>query len=305
MTAPSRPLHRRSVLQGALAAPLLMRAAPATATPQGGRPLNLRIIQSGHSLTDPIVPMLDAMVAAIGGAEARGRVIDRSTIPGSPLEIRWNEPPTGLPDARHDIADYALVVLTERVSLANTKPWHASEDYALRWVRHAWEQGNGGAGAESVLYATWVDTDSGPGFDNPHNDPEGDIPFRDRLPLEMTRWQTILDHVNANLPDGAPPMRMIPGPLIMAAAYDAIAEDRAPGLTRIEDLFSDTIHVNAAGAYLIALAHLGVIYGRDPRDLPHGMGRTEVPPPETAAWMQSLVHDVLRAHPDTGYPPQG
>ncbi len=303
MTASPPRLHRRAVVHGALAAPLCLLAAPPAAAPQGGRALSTRVIQSGHSLTDPIVPMLDAMVAALGGAEARGRVIDRSTIPGSPMEFRWNEPPTGMPDARHDIADYELLVITERVSLSGTKPWHASEDFALRWARHAWENGNRGAGAESILYATWVNTDSGPGFANPHNDPEGHLPFRERLPLEMARWQAILDHVNAALPEGAPPMRMIPGPPIMAAAYDAIADGRAPGLARIEELFSDTIHVNPAGAYLIALSHLGVIYGRDPRDVPRGMGRTEIPASETATWMQELVHAVLRDHPDTGYPP--
>lgn len=291
-------IGRRGLLLAGAAAPLLLAAGKGRAHDSRSRPLTTRVIQSGHSLTDPIVPMLDAMVAGIGGAAARGRVIERSTVPGSPMDWRWDHRNQYMTDARDDIAEYELLVITERVSLSGTMPWHGSEEMALRWFNHAWENGNHGAGAESILYATWVHTDSGPGNDD--NDPEGQLPFRERLPLEMARWQAILDHVNSHRPDDAPAMQMIPGPMIMAAAHDAIEAGQAPGLGRIEDLFQDTIHVNAQGTYLITLAHLAVIYGLDPRELPDRLGRTEVPPPETAQWMRQLVHDVLRDYRDSG-----
>lgn len=294
-------VSRRALLCGAVAAPLCLLAAGADAGTAAPWPLTARTIHSGHSLTDPIVPMLDAMVAAIGGGAARARVIDRSTIPGSPMDWRWDHRNQHMPDARHDIADYELLVITERVSLSGTMPWHRSDEVALRWFVHAWENGNHGEGAASILYASWVNTDSGPEYENPHNDPEGHLPFRARLPREMARWQAIIDHVNSHRPAGSPAMPMIPGPLIMAAAHDAIAAGQAPGLARIEDLFSDAIHVNDAGAYLIALAHLAVIYGIDPRTLPARLGRRAVPAPETAAWMKRLVHEVLRDYPDARY----
>lgn len=304
-SAPARNIRqlmrRREVLCGLGVSPFLLSAAKASATAQTRRPFSTRLIQSGHSLTDPIVPVLDTMVAHIGGTEARRRVIDRSTIPGSPMDWRWEHRAQYLPDARHDIANYDLLVITERVSLSGTMPWHNSEEMARRWFVHAWENGNGGAGAESILYATWVNTDSGPGFANPYNDPEGHLTFRARLPAEMDRWQAILDHVNANRPKGAPAMQMIPGPLIMAAAHDAIASRQAPGLTRIEDLFSDTIHLNDTGAYLIALAHLAVIYDQNPKTVPDRLAQSAGLRPETAHWMQALVHDVLRNYADAGY----
>lgn len=294
-------VSRRALLQAAAVMPLGLLAGGAAAGAAGRFPFTARTVHSGHSLTDPIVPMLDAMVAAMGGVRARGRVIDRSTIPGSPMDWRWNHRNQYMPDARHDIADYELLVITERVSLSGTMPWHRSDEMALRWFMHAWENGNHGEGAASILYASWVRTDSGPDFDNPHNDPEGHLPFRERLPREMVLWQAILDHVNSHRPAGSPAMLMIPGPLIMAGAYDAIAAGRAPGLARLGDLFADVIHVNHVGAYLISLAHLAVIYGVDPRDLPLRLGRRVVPAPETAAWMQTLVHEVLRDYPDSGY----
>lgn len=294
-------MGRRSFLAASSALPLVFGLGTPAAYAAEGRAFSTRVIHSGHSLTDPIVPVLDAMVAAVGRQDARGRANARSTIPGSPMEWRWDHRVDHDPDARHDIADYALLVITERVPLSNTVQWHRSGEMALQWFSHAWTKGNTGKGAATILYATWVDTDSGPDFENPHDDPEGHLPFRRRLPLEMAKWQAIADQVNAERPAGSPPMRVIPGPLIMAAVYDAIATDQAPGLRRIEDLFSDTIHLNPQGAYLISLAHLAVIYGVDPRNLTSGLGGIATPAPATADWMKQLVHDVLMRYPDAGY----
>jgi hypothetical protein len=261
-------------------------------------PLTTKVIQSGHSLTDPIFEPLRAMVVASGN---RGVVITRSTIPGSPMDWRWNnESGNGPDDARKDIGKYELLVTTERVSLSGTFPWHNSPDEALRWFTHAWTEGNGGDGAETILYATWVDIDSGPDAENPYNDPDGHIPFRERLPREMGMWEQIQDHVNANRPEGSPPMRMIPGPLLMAALYDAIDAGEAPGFTDISDLFLDTIHVNDLGAYFIALAHFAVIYERDPRGLPNRLGMPTSPTRDQAEWMQELVWKVVTEYEGSG-----
>lgn len=293
------PGHGRAGLRFLVAVvAVLLGASPVQA--ENDR-FGLRVVQSGHSLTDPIVPVLKALVASVRGEGGpRGRIV-KSTIPGSPMEMRWSQPNQYETDARREIADFDVLVLTERASLSNTMPYHDTLDSAVTWTHHAWAEGNGGQGAATILYATWVDVESGPDWDNPYKDPEGNIPFRERMPLEMARWQEVADHVNANLPEGAPPMKVIPGPLIMAAVHDAIADGRAPGLTRIEDLFSDSIHLNDDGAYLIGLAHLAIIYDVDPRSQRGGMGRLPVPRPETADWMKQLVHEVLLDYPDSDY----
>jgi hypothetical protein len=264
------------------------------------RPFDQRVIESGHSLTDPIPAMLEGMIRAAGGPSV---TVARSTIPGSPMEWRWNNAPEYGPDAKAVIGDYQILVLTERVSLSGTMPWHNSTTEALRWFKHAWENGDGGKGAETILYASWIELSSGPDFDNPYNDPEGHVPFRERLELELARWEEIAASVNANRPQGSPEMRMIPGPVIMAAAYDDIAAGTAPGLTKMADLFADDIHVNDLGAYLISLAHYAVIYGRDPRGLPANIGQKISPDAATAAWMQDLVWRVVTSYPGTGIVP--
>jgi hypothetical protein len=251
------------------------------------RQLTQRVIQSGHSLTDGILSPLREMVKLAGNGAA---VIDKATGAGSPIEWRWHKRlGGGQPDARYDIKNYDTLVLTERVSLSNTLTFHGSTDYALRFFTNAWDNGNDGKGAETILYATWVDVRSGPDFENPYKDAEGHIAFRDRLPLEMERWEVILDYVNENRPDGSPQMRMIPGPQLMAAIYDEIEVGNAPRLADITDLFHDNIHLNALGNYYIALAHFAVIYDRDPRGVQNLGGAT----PEQARWMQELVWSVL------------
>jgi len=262
------------------------------------RPLSLRIIQSGHSLTDPIPDPLQAMIRAAG---FRGQNVAKSTTPGSPMDWRWNNPPEyGQPDARHDIIDYDILVLTERVSVHDTIKWHNSLDQALTWFNHAWTNGNGGKGAETILYATWVGINSGPDAVNSSKDPQVLIGFRKHMDLEMEGWQNILDYVNANRISGSPPMRMIPGPLLMAELYDAIERDEVPSLSDIRDIFSDDIHLNDLGAYYIALAHYAVIFNRDPRGLPNRLGMATSPSRELVTWMQDTVWRVVTSYEGSG-----
>ncbi len=253
------------------------------------RPFSTRVIQSGHSLTDPIPEMLQRIVRATG---FRGAVIDRSTIPGSTLDWRWAVAPEGEPDARADIKNYDLLITTERVPIIGAMEPHNSKQEALRWFENTWSHGNGGKGAEMVLYATWVHINSGPDHENQW-DMEGHLTFRERLPLEMGRWEQVKDYVNRHRPAGSPKLQLIPGPLIMAEFFDRVSTGQAPDFQDISDIFIDDIHLNNKGSYMISLAHFMVIYGRDPRGLPYKVGQDDPPSLKQALWMQELVWDVV------------
>lgn len=260
--------------------------------PVAPRPLDLRVILSGHSLTDPIGQVLSRLVETAGGPPDR---IALSTIPGAPMDWRWNNR-TQTPDAREDIAAFDVMVQTERVSLSGTRHWHNSDDEALRWARHGWENGAAGQGAEVLLYASWVSLDTGPGFDT-HGDEDRILPWRTRLDREFAAWEEIMAHVNTHRPKDASQMRMIPATLVMAGLYDAIAAGIAPeGLSDIRQLFTDDIHLSPLGAWLVALTHYAVIYARDPRGLPGPEGVA----PELVTWGQALVWEVVTGYPGTG-----
>ncbi|MFV0300971.1 MAG: hypothetical protein ACK5IP_08870 [Paracoccus sp. (in: a-proteobacteria)] len=300
MSQPSKPsfppgLTRRQFSATALAAGLAVSAGLARA--QQPLPI-LRIVESGHSLTDGVIEPLRGMINAAGG---RGTTLLKSTVPGSPIEIRWKDP-SASPDLRlpEVMAQYDVMVNTERVSLSTTFEAHDSRGYALKFFDHAWKYGRDGKGAASLLYSTWVSISSGPEYDNPYKDEDGLIPFRERLDREAVQWEAILDYVNQNRPQGSPAMKMIPGTQIMAAAHDEIGAGKAGGMSEFRELFRDDIHVSDWGGYLIALAHFAVIYNRDPRGLPHGVPAKGGTSPEQAAWMQDLVWRVVSSYPRAG-----
>lgn len=288
--------HRRAVLAGLAALPVATAFPAAAEAVQ--RPYSLRIVMSGHSLTDPIFHPLEVLVRAAGGAEATGMTIDKSTVPGSPAELRWDAGSIDPVDARREIANYDLLVLTERVPVRVTRIYHNSDSIALTWFEHAWKNGKAGKGAETVLYASWISIDSGKPSDWDKTDDQK-LPFRERLDVEMKDWQAIADFVNANRPAGSPAMRVIPGPLIMAAIFDAVQAGTAPDLPDMRELFIDDIHVGPKGAFPIAVGHFAVIYGRDPRALPT-IREDGWPSPAQQEWMKALVWDVCRAYTDSG-----
>lgn len=277
--APAQPLDWPPFAQ---ATPPEARIAPRTP--------DLRVVMSGHSLSDPIAEPLADLVRAAGGPRDS---VDLSTIPGSPMEWRWNNAPWH--DVRDHMAEYDVLVLTERVSLSNTLPWHRSREVALDFARLAWEQGAQGRGGEVLLYASWVTRETGPDWAGQGADPDMALEWRARLDREMLGWEEIRHHVNAHRPEGAPPMRLIPAIAVMAAIDDAIRAGAAP-ITDIGVMFRDAIHPSVLGAWMVALTHYAVIYGRDPR----GLTRPDGVAPQVAVWIEDLVWLVVTTHPATG-----
>src|SRR5690606_14556804 len=115
---------------------------------------------------------------------------------------------------------------------------------------------------------------------------------------------------NANRPAGCPPVYLIPGHRMMARIYDDIQADLVPGVDHISDFFSDTIHVNDAGSYAMAMIHYASIYHQSPVGLPNQLFNDSnlnihtPPPPALAAYIQQMVWDVVTSYPRTGVGPE-
>ena len=103
-----------------------------TLPPKQAYPINVKQIHSGHSLTDPLFGQpwpgqYVTLISNILGAPFDN--IRKSTVPGSTMRYRWENPPGyGAPDARHDIANWELLSITEGVPLliegGNTAQWY-------------------------------------------------------------------------------------------------------------------------------------------------------------------------------------
>lgn len=274
--------------------------------PREPSPLTVRQIHSGHSLTDeygahPWPGRFTLATELHTGNRAHDTIL-RSIIPGSPLFWRWDHS-TGTPDARHDIGKFELLVTTEGVPLT-PNPDHFRDDTLVpleRWVRHAGTEGNGGRGAELMLYATWTHWRHSEGVPDDH--PEHALPFRERMELQGARWEAMQDHANAVRPEGMPLIYMIPGHRLMLQLHDDIAAGVAPGLSSIGDVFSDDIHLNAAGRYMITMLVYAVIYHRNPEALPNRLARQEDKfSPELAKYFKTLAWNVATSYPRSGVP---
>ena len=267
--------------------------------------LSVRQIHSGHSLTDTYMahPAPGRLVLA---TKLRSPVnprdtIGKSTIPGAPLHWRWSHK-SGKPDARVDIGEFELLVTTESVPLRPDPESFQSRTLndLEKWIKHSWQQGNHGQGAEVMLYSTWV------WWQNPEDTKPGGeshIPFRQRLDIEEQRWEKMQDYANEIRPDGMPFIYMIPGHRLMMRIYDDIQTGKAPGLDSIGGIFTDDIHLNSVGSYAVTCLVYAVIYHRNPRELPNQLAVSKDSlSREQALYFKKIAWEVARDYKRAGVP---
>jgi hypothetical protein len=282
-----------------------------TLPPKQAYPFNVKQIHSGHSLTDPLFHPnwpgqfvnLMGILNAQPASNLLNSMIGKSTIPGSPLIYRWNNPVGfGDPDARLDIHNWELMCITERVPLnyegGNTQQWYLDgieeqREYLSLFVNNAWNNGNNGNGAPTLLWTTWTNLDGSNG------------PWRAMLDTQGEEFERMQDYANANRPEGAPHVYIIPGHKMMARLYDDIEQNLVPGINNIDAFFSDQIHTNELGAYAISLIHYACIFNQSPVGLPSNFipnapAGTPLPSAELAAYLQNMIWEVVTSYPRTG-----
>lgn len=186
---------------------------------------------------------------------------------------------------------YDAVVLTETVEIRDSIKYQDAQGYLQKWADASW---TGNPDTRVYLYETWHQLD----------DPEG---WLTRLDLDLERYwegeilRRALTHDTIDQP-----IYVIPGGQVMAAFVRRV--DAAGGIGPIggrEDIFRDNIHFNDFGAYLMALTHYAVLYGRSPVGLPHALLKADGSPaadpgPQAARAMQETVWEVVTAYAPSG-----
>jgi hypothetical protein len=92
---------------------------------------------------------------------------------------------------------------------------------------------------------------------------------------------------------------------MMAKLYDDIQLNKVPGITNINQFFSDNIHPNELGAYAISMIYYACIFNQSPVGLPNNLlpnapaGKT-IPSPALALYLQNMIWDVVTTYPRTG-----
>ncbi len=259
----------------------------------------LRVYHIGHSLVGHDMPLMLQQLAGDGhGFESQlgwGANMNEHwdlDIPVKGYAESNTHPQHRDPHEAVGSGDYDAIVITEAVEIRAALKW-SEPAYFLREIAVAgWEAR---PDVRIYFYETWHNLD----------DEEGWLERIDRdLGLywegEILRRSLAYDNVTK-------PIYVIPGGQVMAAVSRAIEARGGVGPIRDRnDLFSDTIHFNDYGAYLMALTHYAVLYGRSPVGLPHGglikLDGTVAQDPgaEAARLMQETVWEVVTRYAPTG-----
>jgi hypothetical protein len=254
------------------------------------------VFHIGHSLIGRDMP---AMLAQLAG---EGHEYASQLGWGATLKSHWDpdEPINGFAEENaHDkyrnaheaveSGNYDALVLTEMVEIKDAIAYFDSPR-----MLHNWADKAQASGLPVYLFETW----------HPLDTPEG---WRMRLgrDLEMY-WEGKIMRPALAMADAPAPIYLIPGGQVMAALSDTLSQQGPVGpLTSHRDLFSDDIHFNDYGAYLIALTHYAVLYQKSPVGLPYALQRADgtaadAVGPEAARLMQETVWDVVTSLPRTG-----
>jgi len=260
----------------------------------------LAVYFMGHSLIGRDMP---AMLAQL--AEA-GHSYDSQLGWGAELQAHWGDETLDGAERENDhprfreaheameSGDYDALVMTEKVSIKDSIDYHESWHYMTLWAEKAIAAN---PDIRLYFYETWHDREVEGGW-------------LTRIDQDLSRYweREIVDRALATDKLDRP-IYIIPGGQVMARFLRAVeARGGVGNVAGPDDLFRDQIHFNSLGAYLMALTHYAVLYGRSPVGLPYELTdatgtQVPAPDPEAARLMQEIVWEVVTGYPRSGVQP--
>lgn len=257
----------------------------------------------GHSLVNFDMP---EMFDEIANSLNKNNAYDLQVGIGAPLIWNYDHPEEAQGASAFDelpTGNYNTLVMTEAVPLLNHLDWNDTYTYATNFHNLGAAVNNN---MQTYIYETWHCIHSG----TPEGcdwDDNGHIPWRNRLTQDLPLWEGIADAIDNRSPHGAPPALIVPAGQGLAAVYDNITNGTLPGLTDIEDLFGDYIHMNDLGNYFIALVQYATIYQESPvgatADIQGPWGHSYNIPYENTALitrLQEIAWEVVSTYPRSG-----
>lgn len=274
-------------------------------------------VHSGHSLVDTYVNTGEAFPGFLaelfqeqfGEAAWVFEGTDyKDTIPGSPMSIRWNDAsdPRG---AVLGIARYQSMVVTEggppfRIGVDSNATIANTLLYAMNFAENAYRNGNSGAGAESILWSIWPNTEGWIGYPGGMGSQWTDLGGFRAAAVEYGRtFRYIADYVTWKMHQLHPElpaswrMWLFPGHAWWVRVYDDIQAGLVPGIDDHRDLFRDDIHPNDEGDYAMAVFIHTLQYQTDARALSY---RPTFVSAELDTYFKRVAWEVARSEECTG-----
>ena len=166
---------------------------------------------------------------------------------------------------------YDALLITDRHDLLDVIRWEYTNSL-LHHYHNRLLAGN--TQGETYLYHSWLNIDPA--------DPQDWIGFET---LMLNAWECVADKVNLTLESEGKTkaINVIPAGWALANLLQHILDDEVPGFTgtdeqKIDDLFSDTVHLNQAGVYYLAAVSFAIVNKRSPEAanipaaIPNNMG---------------------------------
>lgn len=236
------------------------------------------IIGSGCSTTDPIWANLGisgrnamAWLAQEAMGVTSGYYVDKSSIPGSSMVWR-KENASAAPNAWDVAGDYDVLLIGDNPDqLTKNRP-----EIVLEWAHKVWD-----TGGEMILWFPPVKTTG--------------LPYPQQVAADLAIHEKWQDYCNERLPENTRRVRLIPGGIMGLRFQQDIDAGVAPSGFAF---MMDDVHVNQGGEYAICVMVAASLWGIDPDIMPNNFGNRGVVP--HAAYMRSVVKDVLAAYPRSG-----
>ncbi|MCX7819396.1 MAG: putative Ig domain-containing protein [Kiritimatiellae bacterium] len=294
----------------------------AAITAAGAEETALRIYYIGNSLTDELKYGEFAALAQLAGERV---VWGRHMIPGAPIRWMWGAT-NGFTERPFGPWTTALREFEwDVVTLQPFNPFESEFPHAQRFCE---EIARRSPAAEVLIYAQWPGRRRGADWELAFAGPERTAraraadpnayavraaaappPWRELLAERSLRneYELIVVSLNAERAMRRP-VRLIPAGHVMQLLAQKMRAGMMPGYRTPWDFYSDGIHVNNDGSYLVACTFFATIFRRSPVGLPvagyqgrPGLGADGVKiSPETARTIQETVWEVVATHPLSG-----
>jgi len=271
---------------------------------------NVKAFYIGHSLSDQIPDMVKSLSddhPAVSFDDWKYQ-----SVPGAPLRWNWqakdrndynSNPPYYYsyyhPQEGLRAGDFDVLVLTESVPRHLT-PWGIIETY--QYADSFFVYANRyNPDIRVFLYEDWhcilSGTPTGCMYDINTN------PWRQRLTDDLPMWESVVDTLNRRYKPNNP-VCLIPAGQGLAKLYDEILKGSVPGISHINQLFSDDIHLTDIGKYYVACIHFATIHGKTPVGLTNQLkvwwgGNFQAPSPELAKKFQELAWETVTQYAKT------
>jgi hypothetical protein len=264
---------------------------------QSEKTKTLRVYHIGNSVTDTIHYGALAKMAESAG---RRYIFGRHMIPGAPLAWIWEHPDSGFKEEPFGYYPNALPKFEWDILTLQPFDRHLAGDdgdlmMAKRYIDLALPKS---PSLRVYVYSRW-----------PRRDQDGSLDFEKKWLRKYTGgwdgtnetrdyFEQVTHGLRAAYPKLKGRIRLVPVGDVLLALDKKMKAGKVPGHSGIVTVYSDGIHFNDVGAYIVGCTFYATLFRESPLGLPGSP--YNVSDAQLARTIQETVWDVVRTHPLSG-----